>query len=265
VAPTIFGYSSYIVAMFVAVCLGNATLVVSAFLYRLSVARFLALGVSLSAVMLLGAKMYAVVERAVASVPFDPMWVEGYRQPGVLLAVVALPLAARRLMPRNTLGNVADALVLPAAVGLASFRAACLLRGCCFGTITLGWWAMRFPMGSPAWRHHESLGFIHGYEDWSLPVHPLQLLLSAAVLMSAGTALVLRRVGLLRAGQAFVVFVLLNQTSKCLMEFLRATPRSGGTTVQVADGIIALAAFVALLITSCRLRRGGRVDAARVT
>lgn len=68
------------------------------------------------------------------------------------------------------------------AIGVAFGRIGCFLAGCCFGKVTDVPWAVKFPLGSDAWKHqkdqlydllvaqHEATG------QWtSLPVHPTQL------------------------------------------------------------------------------------------
>jgi phosphatidylglycerol:prolipoprotein diacylglycerol transferase len=203
--------------------------------------------------MLLGAKAYSAVETALMYGARDLTFADGYRQPGVLIAALLLPAVARILVPGSPVGRVADATIFPAAVGLSLFRVGCFLRGCCFGTITMVPLGVRFPAHSPAWVHHHELGFLMGYEDWSLPVHPLQVYLALAIIGSAIIALSARRFRWLWEGEAFVLFVCLAEGAKFFLEFLRAQDARTATTVQTADGIAAVAAL--LVLASLRLVR----------
>lgn len=246
--PELFGVSSYAIALVAAVCGGIGVVGVAGRLHGLPPTRFFLLGVSLAGVMLVGAKLYALAEGPVAQVGFQSVFTEGFRQPGTLLAAFFLPILTRVFLPGYSIRLVADAYIVPAAIGLATFRIGCYLRGCCFGTITLVPWAIRFPSGSPAWAHHESLGFLHGYEDVSLPVHPLQCYFAGAVLVAATVPLLMKRRGILERGEAFLAFVCLSEGSKYFLEFLRAKPRGTVVTVQGADGLAALGVAAFLIV-----------------
>ncbi len=54
-------------------------------------------------------------------------------------------------------------------------RLGCLCEGCCFGKISDGPLAIRFPHGSPVWYEHLNKGLISYDDFFSLPVHPTQL------------------------------------------------------------------------------------------
>lgn len=255
--PIVAGYSAYPVCVAMSAVLGALAVLITARQYSLPSGRMLALSGSLAVVTLLGAKAYSATETSLMLGARDLTFTDGYRQPGGLIAALLLPAVARILVPGSRVGHIADATIVPAAVGLSLFRVGCFLRGCCFGTITMMPLGIRFPAHSPAWIHQHDLGFLVGYEDWSLPVHPLQVYLALAIVGSAVIALSTRRFGWLWEGEAFVLFVCLAESAKFSLEFLRAQDARTATTVQTADGIAAVTASVVLV--SLRLvRRSAR-------
>ena len=54
-------------------------------------------------------------------------------------------------------------------------RIACFLGGCCFGIVSDLPWAVLYPSDSPAYLEHLSQGKILSGNNYSLPVHPVQL------------------------------------------------------------------------------------------
>ena len=69
------------------------------------------------------------------------------------------------------------------AFGLAVTRIGCFLNGCCFGKVTHGGMGMHFPFASAVFEHQRDLHLIGPYEN-PLPVHPTQLYLAAANLLT---------------------------------------------------------------------------------
>lgn len=76
------------------------------------------------------------------------------------------------------LWRLADTLAPLAGLGLGFARLGCLMHGCDYGRITSAPWGMRFPAGSAPFRAQLKNGFVGEFQLLSLPVHPLQLLLS---------------------------------------------------------------------------------------
>jgi phosphatidylglycerol:prolipoprotein diacylglycerol transferase len=75
------------------------------------------------------------------------------------------------------MGKVADLCAPYIALGLGISRIGCFLNGCCFGKVSSVPWAVRFPMGSPAWESQHDAHLILDRAA-ALPVHPTQLYLS---------------------------------------------------------------------------------------
>lgn len=73
----------------------------------------------------------------------------------------------------------ADAMLPAAALGMGISRLGCLLHGCDYGRMSSAFFAMRFPAGSPPYQMQLHEGFIGPYQSLSLPVLPLQLMLSS--------------------------------------------------------------------------------------
>jgi phosphatidylglycerol:prolipoprotein diacylglycerol transferase len=73
--------------------------------------------------------------------------------------------------------KVADLCAPWIAFGLALTRVGCFLNGCCFGKITNVPWAVRFPVGSPAWEAQRDAHLLSGPAS-AFPVHPTQIYLA---------------------------------------------------------------------------------------
>ena len=104
---------------------------------------------------------------------------EGARLPGgVLLFALGLPLLGRLfVLPWRTLGDC----VMPGlGAAIVSVRTGCLLRGCCFGERCDLPWAIRLPIGTPAYDWYIFSGAIAWPAPQTVPLHPLQLYFIAA-------------------------------------------------------------------------------------
>lgn len=73
--------------------------------------------------------------------------------------------------------KVADLCAPWIAFGLGLTRIGCFLNGCCYGKLTHVPWAVRFPVGSPAWEAQRDAHLI-GAGDPPLAVHPTEIYLS---------------------------------------------------------------------------------------
>jgi phosphatidylglycerol---prolipoprotein diacylglyceryl transferase len=217
----------------------------------------------LGVTMLVGAKAYYLVERLAGGWPAVATWRGGYRQPGALLGVLALPLVVRFVVPAPGLGRVADTLVMPAAVGLAVFRLGCLFRGCCYGVVSNLPWAVRFPPDTPAWYYQETSRIIMGYEASTLPVHPLQTYFAVWALLSGTVALGFARFRWAVRGQAFLLFVALHEAGKFALECLRPPPLIGLDSVRWGHGVIFLGATAGFLWVANRSQGGRRGSSSR--
>ena len=100
-------------------------------------------------------------------------------------------------------------------------RLGCMMRGCCFGRVTEGSLAIRFPEGAEAYNDHLYNGVIQRGAEYSLPVIPVQLYasLGAALIAAFLYAYWPRR---RFDGQVFGLLVIMVSLTRFLEEFLRA-------------------------------------------
>ncbi len=205
--------------------------------------RMLAVTAVLAALMLVGAKAYFVVEQLVQFGASAVSWSGGYRQPGAIVAALALPLVVRIMAPGARPAEVADVFVVPAALGIATFRVGCLLRGCCFGDISTLPWAVRFHAETPVWAFQEGSRILAGYEPLTVPVHPLQVYFLVWVVASALFAVACKASLPMKPGQTLLLFIAIHEIGKGLIEAFRPAPLVGIDTVRWAHAAIAAAAM----------------------
>lgn len=126
--------------------------------------------------------------------------------------------------------RVGDSAVPGIAAGIVLMRAGCFLRGCCFGLPSDLPWAVRYPVGSPAWSQQlldGTTGF-GGLLGQVKPVHPTQLyeMIGAVLLAALALGLMRRRLpggGAATAdGVAFCTFALGFTLLRLGNHFLRA-------------------------------------------
>lgn len=217
----------------------------------ISICVCLQLQMILTAAGLIGARLQSLFQDGGSLTPFSGGLVQGYRYPGGIAAVAAvLIICGPRLTSGISIGRVADALAPSVGIGMAVARLGCFSYGCCYGSVSVLPWAVRFPAHSPAWQAHILAGLVSPQSSVSLPVHPLQLYL--LVLALAGTAIAygLRRYRQF-PGQIALVFVCIDQVGKFGLEFLR-DHRS--VSLQMSSLLIASIATAAALILSLRWR-----------
>ena len=94
---------------------------------------------------------------------------------GFLFAVAFGLYFARK--HRMGMWKVADLCAPWIAFGLSLTRVGCFLNGCCYGKVTNVPWAVRFPIGSPAWEAQRSAHLIAAHAP-ALPVHPTEIYLA---------------------------------------------------------------------------------------
>ncbi|MCU0621240.1 MAG: prolipoprotein diacylglyceryl transferase, partial [Gemmatimonadales bacterium] len=123
--------------------------------------------------------------------------------------------------------SLVDAAASAAPLGDCIGRINCWLAGDDFGRITELPWGIRFPSGSLPWKAHHAAGLIEADAAWSLPVHPLQLLLSAlgAVLFVLASRTWLRHHG--QPGITLGTYLAAYGATRFPLEFLR-DPAAGG-------------------------------------
>jgi phosphatidylglycerol:prolipoprotein diacylglycerol transferase len=204
---------------------------------------------------------------------------------GLLLAVIVAAVYAG--VARIPLGRLGDAFAYSLPLGIALLRVGCFLAGCCWGDLCTapdrlamvddpawrrqvqtvpalcrGDWPIhvRFPAGSPAHHQHVAAGLVPPTADRSLPVHPVQLYESLAVL-GLLVLLVLADRRLRCWGDSFLLFGMGYSAIRFAIEWFRADNRSlmlGLTFWQVVS-VLCLAVCGLLWFTRRRLARRQRL------
>ncbi len=216
--------------------------------------RVVFLVVGTAVVGLAGAKLFAAVERG-GVVWWDPWWElsHGYRYPGGIIAIVtAAPLLKRCLPPEASLMRLADAQAPGIALAMGVMRIGCFVVGCCHGPPSTLPWAMRFPVGSPAWLAHVERGWLDPQAVASLPIHPLQIYFGLTSLAVA-SLLCLMRSRMRAEGELFCWFLVLDGLIKLLLEQLRFDSQIG---LQFAAAVMAMAGCVGLILLARHGHRG---------
>lgn len=185
---------------------------------------------------------------------------------GLLGALLAIVIFARA--HREPVWSVLDFVVTSLPLAHAFGRVGCFLNGCCFGTLSDAWCAVRYPAGSPAWWAHVQKSWIHivGPESRvpSLPVHPVQLYES---LFNLGVYALLLRVYRKRRydGATAGVYLLAYPLGRFVLEFFRGDDRllRGATRLSAAQ-FTSLALFiVGCAILLYRRRQATTTDTGR--
>lgn len=151
-----------------------------------------------------------------------------------------------------------DAVAPPIAVILFFSRVGCFIGGCDFGTPSALPWAVRYPIGTAAFRAQLERGQIGAGHLLSLPVHPTQLYEAGAGLFFVA-ALLLARPS--RRPGADIAFVLLGYAATrfivdCARGDLVRGPLGLTLTQGMASAVIALG--VAALLQSFRAEARSR-------
>lgn len=162
---------------------------------------------------------------------------------------IGASVAAYRLLKtdRFPFWKAADMAGITVPLGLGFGRMGCLLAGCCFGTVTHGKDGLVFPSNSPAsdWQNKHAL-LASKYLP-SLPVHPTQILESAASFAIAASCLLYVHGRKRYDGQVFLSFVALYAAARFLVEFWRSDDRGGllglSTSQLIGLGLMALVAL----------------------
>ena len=202
---------------------------------------------------IIGAASYGLVERGwyVLTEPGVHLLRQA-RLPGAFLGLALVtPLLARWLPPTVGLPAYGDLLAPVLAFSFAAVRLSCLLAGCCFGVVTSLPWGIRYPRDSLAMRLHVAEGKVAYAAAWSLPVHPLQLYF-AALAIAVGCVVLWYRRRQRYDGELLLLFVVLHETGKGLLELLR--PAALGGRHLVANSLV-VGAAAAIALTALRGRR----------
>ena len=180
--------------------------------------------------------------------------------------------------------RLVDTLALPTLTIIVIQRVGCLLAGCCWGDIsvsvelladatvasqlqTVPWLtgdhvvtALVFPPGSPAYEQHLLLGLIPPGAEASLPVHPVQLYESVAVILAL-VALSRRPAGSCRPGGLALFSTGTYAVLRFFTEFLRADSEivvSGLSLVQLQ--CLAILLGVGIILGGSRLLESRMIE-----
>jgi len=120
--------------------------------------------------------------------------------------------------------KVADLCAPWIAFGLALTRVGCFLNGCCFGKVTNVPWAVRFPVGSPAWEaQHDAHLIANGAA--TLPVHPTEIYLAILNLLTFITLYFVIRRRKRFDGQVFAWLLIMKGIFRSFVEIWRDDDR----------------------------------------
>ena len=150
----------------------------------------------------------------------------------------------------------ADCAVPSLALGLTLTRIGCFLGGCDFGVPWHGPWAVRFPVGSPAFTQQALEGLLPAGATRSLPVHPTQLYESFAGLVLLVFVLSIHRRRTF-TGQSFIVFTAGYAVLRFLIEIVRADAGRGALGSLSTSQVIGVVTFVSVIVLALVLRRRG--------
>lgn len=155
----------------------------------------------------------------------------------------AMVLARGKGLPALRVADLAAPGVLLAA---AFGRVGCFLAGCCFGDVADG--GLRFPRGSPAFRHQLREGLLDSHAAASLPTVPIALFEAVALL---AFFVVLSRIRSRRPGTVLGTALLLYPAWRFVAEFWRpdhAPYWPGGLTFSQGISLACVAVGAALLL-----------------
>lgn len=141
---------------------------------------------------------------------------------GALAGLAVTFAAAARLRGHRLLPSL-DALAPALGPVILLARVGCWLGGCDFGAVSRGPLAVRFPPGSPAFRHHVAQGWILPTDGASLSVHPTQLYEAGLGLLVLAAALLAER-RWRRPGTAFAAAAAAYALGRFVVEFWRDDP-----------------------------------------
>ncbi|MFA6239468.1 MAG: prolipoprotein diacylglyceryl transferase [Candidatus Hydrogenedentales bacterium] len=211
----------------------------------------------------LGARVFHVVQfegwsRILHAFKF---WQSGLVFHGGLTAGV-IAFLVYLLIKRISLLDALDIAAPYAALGEAIGRVGCLLNGCCWGSATSVPWAVTYRPGTYPFESQVNLGDIALSAHQSLPVHPTQIYMAAALLL---IFVVLKRSLNWKAfaGVSILLYAMLQGVLRLLVESYRGDVTVaywGLTSGQLVSVGLILLAFVALPIAYLKRRERWSAD-----
>jgi phosphatidylglycerol:prolipoprotein diacylglycerol transferase len=152
----------------------------------------------------------------------------------------------------------ADVSAPSVVLGTAITRIGCLLYGCDYGRTSDVAWAIRFPVGSPAFKDQLAGHVINATATASAAVHPTQLYEFCAGLFLFGLLMFLRRVRKF-SGEVFLGWVIGYGVLRPIIEIYRDDPQRGTVFGNMSTsqfiGIVSVVLGVGLLVALLRRYR----------
>lgn len=157
----------------------------------------------------------------------------------------AIGLACYALLQRGNPLSLMDTAASTAALSCVVGRWSCFLLGDDFGRVTSLPWGIHYPAGSLAWKAHVQRGLIEPSATSSLAVHPNQILLSGAALLTFLATTWYWRGHRHEQGRTLATFLLLYGATRFPIEFLR-DPSAGGAAGLLSHSQYMCLAFIAI-------------------
>ena len=178
---------------------------------------------------------------------------------GLIVGITVILLYC--IITRRSPGQIMDAFVIPAGVGIMILKLGCFCNGCCFGKPTDGIFGMEFPANRIRYRFIESLPLIRAK---SPIVHPTQLYEIAGTIVALILAVLLGRY--LGTGGRTALFGGLFALARWLVLPLRELPYSHKVIHTVYPTIYGASIALSVVLIVFMLRRN-KVDnmASKVT
>jgi len=246
VYPLLFGsYSSYLPVLLVMAVIPVTYIIVALRREGVAAGPVIWTLLSLVVVALLGAKVFSLATRGWPQQLWSLSELNGGLRfsGGIIGVVIVMPLLKRLFLPTVTLARTADVIAVAMVLVVCFGRVACLLTGCCTGAIGQGLLYFSYPPGSTVWYRHLHNGVIENSQQWSDPVLALPVLFFFASLLAA---MFLLRFDRHRQydGQLFLLFLLLHELPKSLLELLRVPLLPEQLTATLVAGTVGLLALV---------------------
>lgn len=204
---------------------------------------------------LIGARVMFLLQRAFSGHDF-PLQVpfQGTASFGAY-AGGTLALVAAGALTRSPVRRVIDTAMSVAGLVVCVGRLSCLLTGDDFGSITHGVLSMTFPPESPAYRAQIHQGVLTAPALRSLPVHPVQLYLSAAGLFMFLITTRIWRATKNRPGLTTCAYWAIDCPLRFAFEFLRGDQVRLGLLHLTVPQYCCIVAFVPAAVGLVRLLR----------
>jgi phosphatidylglycerol:prolipoprotein diacylglycerol transferase len=172
---------------------------------------------------------------------------------GILLGVTGYFLVRRILKFRYP---VWDTVAVAFPIGVAIQTTGCFFYGCCYGTPSSMPWAVKYPVMSLAHFHQFESGFLTYSDNYSLPVHPVQLYESLGAILVVILVIRLKRYWKAQ-GSMFLSSVIIFAIQRLIVEFFRdpLSNKTGGEMLWIMKQVQWQYLAFAVIMTMVLIRR----------